>query len=279
MANRRAVRQGETGRIEESPQDDFDAPVPFSEPPTARNVNSIPAVVNEPDPIEDRGEAPKVKTSAHKFLSQRIVDIMREVEYVQKREPDGTLKFPTVAIADVIQKLRAPMIRAGVLLLPGKITQVYHQQVKTRTSEMVLTEIVQRFVLSNVDDPSDQYVFEVIGAGTDSMDKGCAKAFTAAFKAALLKAFMIETGEEMDSPQNNNSEAPDPGELYYISDQQIAELRDLCAKAGVEESLVASSYNAQRLEDIVENDFPQARARLEQRLKNAGASRGAPARK
>lgn len=129
-------------------------------------------------------------------IYQRMHEVMKEIDYVQKSKPkDSTgLKYNFASHDAVTSTVRVPCVKHGIVYHPANIN--YNQN-----GNRIELSMDVRFV--NIDDPKDFVDVPSIGHGIDTQDKGPGKAISYAVKYALLKAFGLETG---DDPERDNIE-------------------------------------------------------------------------
>jgi hypothetical protein len=138
------------------------------------------------------------KIDAQRFtLAQRIHAVMKEVAYVQKdTRIDG--KYNAVTHDQLISVLRPSMVKHGILLMVTMDRDPIYFP-REDGSKQYRAAYQFRVRLINVDCADDTMSVVVPATGLDSGDKGDGKAITYATKAALLKLFMLETGENDES--------------------------------------------------------------------------------
>jgi len=125
----------------------------------------------------------EVQTLYHKMHS-----VMLACEKLVRRDRGG-VPYKTVAHDDVTAMIRPIMLTYGLLAFPAKISM---EQDGNRTQIQMTVRI------QNVDNAADSLDIPTVGFGVDKGDKGPGKAISYAFKYALLKAFMLETGDDPD---------------------------------------------------------------------------------
>lgn len=139
----------------------------------------------------------------HANIHEAKVAVMGAVEYVQKT---GTMKegakYKYVPVDEVIAKLRPAMVEHGIHFSPTQM-QIMHQENYTTKHGTAMTRVILgvAYRLSHVTGSFEDGF--AVGEGTDSGDKACNKAMTAAKKYALLQSFCLETGE--DDPDHDPS--------------------------------------------------------------------------
>ena len=146
-----------------------------------------------------------------KNIYQRIAAVMQDVQYLVKDDSVefGKTRYKAISEEKVTSTVRASMIKNGLVMYP------FEQAI---SKEEQITTVNTRYMLVNVDNPEEQIVIASSGQGSDTQDKGSGKAMTYAFKYALLRSFMIPTGEdpdrissaELDAKQGKKPDLPPP---------------------------------------------------------------------
>lgn len=153
------------------------------------------------------------------MLLESIVNVMSEVEYLQKDDTVGTGSSSYKGISDekVKQALRKSMITHGLICVPVAIEtdtkqerwtepDPYSKTGGTKTKQQVFSDIKFTFRLYHI---SGAYIEgQSTGHGVDSQDKAAGKAMTYAMKYFLLNTFMIPTGDDTDKTHSNDIEIP-----------------------------------------------------------------------
>lgn len=125
--------------------------------------------------------------SKGKNIYQRINAIMADVETVCKETKKVNGQYKAVTHDTVTRALHKPCVKHGVVIIPNVIDT---DQVGNRLEMVIEVDFV------NMDDPSDKITTRSAGYGIDNQDKGHGKAYSYAFKMALLKTFMLESTED-----------------------------------------------------------------------------------
>lgn len=145
----------------------------------------------------------------HANIHEAKIAVMADVEYVQK---NGVMKqgkgYKYVAVDDVIARLRPAMVEHGIHFSPTGMNVMFQEQYQTSGGTMMNRVILGvSYRLSHVSGSyEDGYS---VGEASDSGDKACNKAMTAAKKYALLQSFCLETGE--DDPDHDPSSDQERG--------------------------------------------------------------------
>ena len=127
-----------------------------------------------------------------KTLHQKILDIMKNIEYLKKDKPVeyGNTKYKAMSEEKVTMTLRKELVEHGIVVYP------IHQEV---VKDGNVTTTNTQYKMVNVDNPEDYIILASSGQGADTQDKGVGKAMTYSFKYMFLRTFAIPTGEDPDS--------------------------------------------------------------------------------
>lgn len=138
-----------------------------------------------------------------KTLYEKLFGIFQGLSAIPKTDKGG--KYNYVSSSDVLNKVRALMVQAGVILIPNIRSAKYTSiVVKEGQSATLLTELYITYTWVNVDNPTDRLILDFYGQGVDiSGEKGVGKALTYSEKYFLLKFFNIPT-DEVDPDDVNN---------------------------------------------------------------------------
>jgi len=134
-------------------------------------------------------QTPQQTISTGPNIFQRILGVMRELEYIQKGEAKVNNQYRFVSHDQVSAKVHPLLVKHGIAVIPS-VDEL--KQEGNRTEAKVSVHFV------NVDNPSEVVVTKYYGYGVDPGDKGPGKAISYACKYALLKTFCLETGDDPD---------------------------------------------------------------------------------
>jgi len=132
------------------------------------------------------------ETNGKPNIYQRIISVMKGVRYVQKEDRKVNNQYTFVSHDAVVAAIRPHLEEHGLAVIP---TVLKSKQDGNRTVMMV------RVTLVNSDNPEETVSTDSVGYGIDPQDKGPGKAYSYAYKNALLKLFVLETG---DDPERDN---------------------------------------------------------------------------
>ena len=124
-------------------------------------------------------------------IYQKIQGVMQDIQYLAKDDQVafGSTKYRAISEEKVTSTVRAAMIKFGLVMYPKTQDVMKDGQITTVNTV---------YAMVNVDNPAEQIMVASSGQGSDTQDKGAGKAMTYAFKYALLRTYMIPTGEDPD---------------------------------------------------------------------------------
>jgi len=153
---------------------------------------------------------------ATKSLASKLAEVMAEVKYIQKRGKNSFHNYRYATEADVADRVRECLAARNIILVPD----VVGQETRQITTKKGNTEFIDtlRIKFTFYDGDSDQTIsFHMIGEGQDAGDKAAYKAITGAEKYALMKTFLIPTGDDPEESRATEGEevetveaVPDP---------------------------------------------------------------------
>ncbi|WP_067923804.1 ERF family protein [Alicyclobacillus shizuokensis] len=183
-------------------------------------------------------EQNQVDPQAEKTLNlyQKISEVMRRVKYLKK---DGFISFKSTRYSylseeKMTQEIRRHLLDLGLIILPVNMDFQINNQVTTVNMKYKIIDV----------QTGEYEVINVGGQGSDSQDKGIAKAMTMAYKYMQRQAFAIPTGDdpdhicsdELDEMGVNQPQTPNP-ERVRLENEINAMLMDLSMR-GVDINLL-----------------------------------------
>lgn len=169
-------------------------------------VTDVEAAANDNDEAPSEQEQQErlmreheVNSKARKPLALKMARVMSEVRHVPKNGRNDFHKYDYIMESDLLDRLRGKLAEQGVAILPSIREHISEQTKDHRGKVQNLATIT--LDLTFIDgDSGDEFTTSWVGQGIDSGDKAYYKAYTGAFKYALLKTFLV-TAEEDASPQ------------------------------------------------------------------------------
>ncbi|MCC6488398.1 MAG: ERF family protein [Candidatus Hydrogenedentes bacterium] len=155
-----------------------------------------------PEPAENAAPAQP------RNLYQRMLAVMSDVGYVQRdrKAPQAIGAYSYASHDAVTARIRPALVQHGIVC----ISSLVRHDLEVLSGNKLFTRVSMEIVFINVDNPEDRHTVHAIGYGIDGQDKSIGKAVSYAVKIGLLKALMLETGD--DPEQDSNDYAPTQGE-------------------------------------------------------------------
>ncbi len=154
-------------------------------------------------------------------IAKALHQVMTEVSYVQKTGKNTFHGYKYAGEADLLEKLRPAMLKAGLMLIPS-VKGV------SPIDEHGVTTVKMEYTLIHKDGDIWPEIIHAAGQGGDKNktgvgDKGLYKAITGANKYLLFKLFQIETGDdpERDAPHDSTPDGTFPGDIGPIPPEHI----------------------------------------------------------
>lgn len=149
-------------------------------------------------------EAPK------KSLVKKLAEVMGLVERVAKSGRNNFHNYDYATEADIVSSVRGGLAERGVILVPSIQKIEWTEKAGPKPSKIATITVLFTFM----DGESGEKVeFIGMGQGEDASDKAIYKAMTGAEKYALLKTFLIPTGDDPEkdaAPQQQGNRAAPP---------------------------------------------------------------------
>lgn len=149
-------------------------------------------------------EAQRADGSGKLSLVRKLAEVMAEVERVPKSGRNDFHKYDYATEADIVAAVRKEMAQRSLMLVPTVLRTEWTEIERRNAGKDRLCTLTVRFTVHD-GDSGEEMSFEVLGEGQDAGDKATYKAMTGAVKYALLKLFLIPTG---DDPERDGDEAP-----------------------------------------------------------------------
>jgi hypothetical protein len=186
------------------------------------------------------------KEKEEKILNiyQRMNAVQQEVDYIQKGDKKVDDKYGFVSHDQVTSKMQPYLVKHGIFVACSvdeyKTVTIETKRIDYKSSKEVTalnlrTELTLNVKFVNIDDPKDFIEVKSIGFGLDPSDKGAGKAVSYAFKYALLKNFMLETGDDPDEDQSTvmiksedspSFKATDINDQYKEEEKALPKMKD-----------------------------------------------------
>jgi hypothetical protein len=118
---------------------------------------------------------------------------MSDLDYIRKGSAKVNGQYSFVSHDQVTAAIHPLLIKHRLVIIPS---------IEDLTQENNRTSIKLCIVFKNPDAKDDAFHVYSYGYGVDNGDKGIGKAYSYAWKYALLKTFCLETGDDPDNDAN-----------------------------------------------------------------------------
>ena len=147
---------------------------------------------------------PEPKLSLHKKLAQ----VMYEAERIPKngRAPAAMGGFEFVQVGDAADVIRKALAEKSVTMIPTAIEVVGETEHPSgQDGKKIMTTMTVRTTWTLTDgDSGETIVIQSLGSGGDTGDKAAPKAQSNAMKYALLRGFLLSTGDDPEQTDTSD---------------------------------------------------------------------------
>lgn len=182
---------------------------------------------------------------------------MKEVKYIEKKGFNNFNKYKYATEADVSEKVREILAKENVIMLPDVVEHSTREHKNRKGNIEYIATLKVKFTFID-GESNEELSFHTVGEGQDAGDKSFYKALTGAQKYALMKAFLIPTGDdpEYDTPEPQ----PNP-----ISQQQVGMIKTKSMKfAEARNQTVDAVYKVLKINDVTALTEEQASGIIKQ---------------
>jgi hypothetical protein len=191
------------------------------------------------------------------MIYKKIINVMREIGFIPKETFVKMKSGGYTAVShDTVARILHPILaKEGIVV---RVTLL------DSSKEMMSNGMVfysGRYSLSLID-AEDGDSIEYVGEAhaTDIGDKAPGKALSYATKMLLLKAFLLETGE-------NDEERAEAEEAEMISEEDAEDIRELAEKTGTNINSILSWAGIKSLTELRKDQYSRAIDILEKKLR------------
>lgn len=132
-------------------------------------------------------------------LVTKLAEVMGEIHRVAKNGHNDFHKYDYATESDITAAVRGLMADRHLMLVPD-VTDTKWREVPGRNGPQSICTLHVKFSVHD-GDTGEVMEFNALGEGQDSLDKATYKAMTGAVKYALLKLFLIPTGNDPEDEQ------------------------------------------------------------------------------
>lgn len=154
--------------------------------------------------------------SEKRTLVSKLAEVMKRVKYIRKAGFNDFHRYAYATEADVNEHVREVLAELNVVMIPNVKSHSVREHVNAKGKTEYIVTVGVEFTFYD-GDSGETITFMTYGEGQDAGDKGTYKAITGAQKYALMKAFMIPTGDDPESDsgvdrRNASQEGDEPSE-------------------------------------------------------------------
>lgn len=139
--------------------------------------------------------------SEEKTLVKKLVKVMQQVKYIQKRGHNKFHNYTYATEADIAEAVREVLSENNVMLIPNMLSHEIMEKTNRSGNVEYIVTVKMEFTFYD-GDTGETITYHMSGQGQDAGDKGIYKAVTGAQKYALMKAFMIPTGDDPEADES-----------------------------------------------------------------------------
>jgi len=179
-------------------------------------------------------------------IYQKINEVRKAVPYIKK---DKTVQgYKAVSHDAVTAQLHDACVEHGIVIIPSEGKHKIMEIGKT-TSGAVRIRYEAKYTISfvNTEEPSDKIEMKIRAHADDHGDKAPGKCLSYAVKSAMLKVFMLETGEDDESRVE-----PERLRKEKITDAQVEWINEIIKNKGVEKDKFEAWLKKNRINSIEE---------------------------
>lgn len=143
--------------------------------------------------------APAMTTRPRGSLVTKLAEVMGLVHRVAKNGRNEFHKYDYATESDIAEAVRDGMAERHLMLVPN-VKKTKWREVPGKNGPQQICTLYVRFSVHD-GDTGEVMEFNALGEGQDSGDKATYKAMTGAVKYALLKLFLIPTGDDPENEQ------------------------------------------------------------------------------
>jgi len=139
-----------------------------------------------------------------KNLSTKMLAIMQSVGHISKQGVNQFHRYRYVTEADVAKAFSQALVQHGIFLF-SSILERHCQRYQTRGGKEAFLVTVKLEVTFIDTDSGEHFSTIFYGDGSDSDDKAIYKAITGAQKYALMKTFLVASGDDPEKDEASHT--------------------------------------------------------------------------
>ena len=195
-------------------------------------------------------------------IYKKLNEVQKKASFVKK---DGELgygqnKFSIVTHDAVLRAIRTHLTDIGIVIVPSQVEKGISVPGKTsKGGDKIRFEALYDVAFIDIDDDS-KIVIRTEAHAEDNSDKAANKAITYAVKNAMLKAFLLETGDDNVEEMKNT-----------IDVKQTGMIAQLIADTDTDMKKFLEAYKIQTVAELPQAYFTTAINQLQAKQKKQGA--------
>jgi hypothetical protein len=188
---------------------------------------------------------------------------MQQVKYIEKRGVNKFQNYKYATEADVNEKIRECLAEQNILMVPSVKKQETREHQTRKGNIEYIARVEMDFTFMD-GDTGESLTFSMNGEGQDPGDKAVYKAISGAQKYALMKLFMIPTG---DDPEQDRDSEEQKTPAQQLSEAQVKRLFAIAKSHGVDvadvKKVLMKDYNKTTPEQLTKKEYDEICKRLE----------------
>lgn len=156
--------------------------------------------------------AKQEETKPTRSLVKKLAEVKATIGRIAKNGHNDHFGYDFATEADIVEAVRGEMASRSLMMFPS-VKDTTWEKIPRKNGETKLCTLTVEFTVED-GESGETRSFTIMGQGEDSVDKATYKAMTGAEKYALLKLFMIPTGDDPEKDSEHrytpNQQAPAP---------------------------------------------------------------------
>jgi hypothetical protein len=138
-------------------------------------------------------------------LARKLAEVMGAVNHVPKNGSNNFHNYKYATEADIVAAVRKEMASRLIILIPSVVKTEWSKVARRQGGEDRLCTLTMKFTIHD-GESGEEMSFDMVGEGQDPGDKAVYKAETGATKYALLKLFLIPTGDDPEHDEKGGDD-------------------------------------------------------------------------
>ena len=161
-----------------------------------------------------------------KNLAAKMIKIMEDVSYIQKKGFNAFQKYKYATESDVSTAFAESFKKNNVCMLTSVVERNCDTYKTAQGKDSFIVSVKMEVTFIDADS-GESFTGTFFGDGTDSGDKGVYKAITGAQKYALMKTFMVSTGDDPECDHKEANYKPEKDEKLMSVLKLIESAKDM----------------------------------------------------